>query len=72
MVLGDVFLDVLNPNIRIYEVWTYHTNFIQNEHVNLYETCLDTQDHFKANLSNVMDVLGRLASNIPRLDTLTI
>ena len=31
-------------------------NFIKNEHVKLDETCLNTQGHFKATNSNVMDV----------------
>ena len=31
-------------------------NIIQMEHVQLDETRIATQDHFKANLSNVMDV----------------
>ena len=44
-------------------------NFMYKEHVKLNETCLDTQGHFKAHLSNIMDVLGRLTS---KLDTLPI
>ena len=39
-------------------------NFIQNEHIKLDKTCLDTQGHFKANLSNFMDVLGLLTSKL--------
>ena len=39
-------------------------NFIQNEDVNLNETCIDTQGCFKANHSNVMDVFGRMTSNL--------
>ena len=35
-------------------------NFIQNEHIKLDETCIYTQGYYKANLSNVMDVLGSL------------
>ena len=39
-------------------------NFIQIEHVKLDETCQDTQGRVKANLSNVMDVVGRLTSKL--------
>ena len=39
-------------------------NFTQNKHVKLNETCLDTQGHFKAHLSNVMNVLGYLTSKL--------
>ena len=60
MVLGDVFLDVSNPNMIVYEFNTSHMNFIKNKHVKLDKTCIDTQDHFKANLSIFMTVLGRL------------
>ena len=58
MVLGGTFPDVSNPNITLYEFWTTHMKFIKNRHVKLDETRLDTQGHFKAHLSNVMDVLG--------------
>ena len=47
-------------------------NFIQNKHVKLDETCLDTKDHLKANLSNVMDVHGCLTSKLHKPKTLTI
>ena len=57
MVLGDVFPDVSNPKMIIYEFRTCHVNFTQNEHIILDETCLYIQGHFKTNLSNV---LGRL------------
>ena len=39
-------------------------SFIHNKHVKLDETCIDTQGHIKANLLNVMDVLGRLTSKV--------
>ena len=39
-------------------------NFIKKEHVKLNEICLDKQCHFKAFISNVMDVLGRFTSNL--------
>ena len=60
IVLGDVFPEVSNSKMLVYEFRTYHMNFIQNEHVKLNKTCIDTQGRFKANLLNVMDVLGRL------------
>ena len=44
----------------VYDFRTYHMSFIQNEHVKLDNTYIDTQGRFKANLSNIMDVLGRL------------
>ena len=56
MVLGDVGPDVSNPNMIIDEFRNSHMNFIQNKHVKLEETYIDTQGRFKANLSNVMDV----------------
>ena len=46
------------------QVRTSHINFIQNKHVKLDKTCLDTQGCFKANLSNVMDIVGRLTSKL--------
>ena len=49
-------LDVSNPNMTVYVFITTHLNFIQNERVKLDETYLDTQGHFKATFSNVMDV----------------
>ena len=64
MVHGDNFPDVSNPNMIIYEFWTYHMNFIQYKHVKVNKTFIDTQDRFKANLSNVMDVPGRLTSKL--------
>ena len=64
MVFGDIFLDVSNPNILLYVFRTSDMSFIQKEHVKLDETCLDTQSRFKANLSNVMNVLGRLTSKL--------
>ena len=39
-------------------------NLIQNEHIKLDETHLDVQGHFKAYLSNVLNVLGHLTSKI--------
>ena len=64
MVLDDICLDVSKPNMLIYEFRTSHINFIQNEQVKLDKTCKDTKGHFKSNLSNVMDVLGRLTSKL--------
>ena len=69
LVLGDVCRYFSNPNMIVYEFRTSHMDFIQNKHVKHDETCIDTQGHFKAHLSNVMDVLGRLTS---KLDKLTI
>ena len=63
-VLGDVFLDISNPKMILFDFITSHMNFIQNEHVKLDKTCIDTQGCFKANLSNVMDILGRLTSKL--------
>ena len=57
MVLGYNFPDISKPNTIFYEFNTTHINFIKSEHVKLNVTCLDTQGHFKAHLSNVMDVL---------------
>ena len=39
-------------------------NILKNEHVKLDETCLHTQGHFKATLSNVMDVLECLTPKL--------
>ena len=39
-------------------------NLIQNEHVKLDEICIDTQGRFKANLLNIMEVIGRLTSKL--------
>ena len=64
IVLGNNFTDVSNLNIIVYEFDTSHINVIQNEHVKLDETCLDTRGHFQARLSNIMDVLGRLTSKL--------
>ena len=62
MVLVDVFLEVSNSNMTVYDFRTSHMNFTQNKHVKLDETCLHTHGHFKATLSNIMDVFGRLTS----------
>ena len=56
MLFGDICLDVSNPNMLVYDLMTSHTNFTQNKYIKLDETCQDTQGHFKARLSNVMDV----------------
>ena len=53
MVLGDVFPDVSNPNMLIYNFRTSHMNFIQNERVKLNKTCLV---HKVISIANVMDV----------------
>ena len=60
MVLGEVFPDVSNLNMITLEFRIYNMNFIQKYHVKFDETILDTHGHFKATLSNVMDVLGHL------------
>ena len=62
IVLGDVLTDLSNPKNILQNFITPHMNLIQNEHIKLDETFLDTEGHFKATLSNVMDVLGRLTS----------
>ena len=62
MVLGYVCPDVSIPNIILYEFIHCHLNLIQNEQVKLNKTHLDTQGHFMATLSNVVDVLRRLTS----------
>ena len=64
MVLRDVSADVSNQNVILYDFRTYHMNIIQNKYIKLDETCLDIQGRFKANLSNIMDVLGRLTSKL--------
>ena len=64
MVLGDVFPKVSNPNMPRHEFRTSHMNFIKNKQVKLDETFVETEGSFKAELSNVMDVLGRLTSKL--------
>ena len=64
MVLGDNFLEVSNSNMIFNEFNISAINLIQNEQVKLDEICLDTQGHFKAHLSNFMDVLGHLTSKL--------
>ena len=39
-------------------------SFIKNKYVKLDKTYIDMQDHFKVNLLNIKDVLGRLTSKI--------
>ncbi len=39
-------------------------NFIQNKQAKLDETWLDTQFHFKAHISKIMDVLGHLTPKL--------
>ena len=58
------FLDFSNPNMFVYEFITSHINFIQNEHIKLYKRCLDKRGRYKANTSNIMDVLGSLTSKL--------
>ena len=70
MVRGDVWHNSSNPNMFVYDFRTSHINFIQNEHVKLNETYKNTQGRFKANLSNVMDVFGRLNSLHETLNTI--
>ena len=64
MVLGDIIPYVSDPKIISYDFRSSHVNLIKNEHVKLNETRLDTQGCLKENLSNVMDVLGRLTSQL--------
>ena len=64
MVLGDNLPNFSNPITIFYKLNTSHMNFIQNKHVEFDETCLDVQRHFKAYLSNVMDILGNLTSKL--------
>ena len=64
MVLGDIFPDVSNPNMILYEFITLHLNFIQKEHVKFNETCLNVQGRLKTYLSNTLDVLGHLTSKL--------
>ena len=60
----ESYPNVSTPNMFIYEFGTYYTSFIKNEHVKLDKTYIDTQGHFKTNLSNVMNVLGSLTSKL--------
>ena len=62
LVYDDVFPDVSNPNMIVYDSSTTYVNFIQNSDEKLDETCLDTQGYFKAHLLNVIDVLKRVTS----------
>ena len=62
MVIWDVFLDISDPNMLVYEIFTYNISFIQNEHVKFDEKRQDTQGNYKANLSKVMEILGQLTS----------
>ena len=48
----------------VYDLTICHINFIQNKHAKLDETHQGTQVHFKANLSNVMEILGRMTSKL--------
>ena len=64
MVLGTVCAYFSNPNILLYDFITYHMNFIQKEHVKLDETCIDARGRLKANLPNVMNVVGHLTSKL--------
>ena len=41
MVLGDIFPDVSNKNMLVYDFRTSDLNFILNEHVKLYKTCIE-------------------------------
>ena len=60
IVVGDNFPDVHNPITILYMFNTSHMKFILNEHIRLDKKHLDVQGHFKAYLSNVVDVLGHL------------
>ena len=67
LILGDVCPNVSNPKMILYKFITSHINFIENEHVRLNETCLDTQGHFKENLLNIMNIPGLLTSKFYRM-----
>ena len=69
MVLGDNFPDFSNTKTIFYEFNTIDMNFIQNKQVKLDETRLDAQGHFKAHLSNLIDVWPPKST---KLDTLPI
>ena len=58
------YRDISTANMFIYDFRTYHMSFIQNEHVKLDKIYIDTEGHFKENLSNVMDVLKRFTSKL--------
>ena len=60
----ESYPEVSNPNMLVYKFRTYNMILIQNEHVKIDETYIDTQGRFKENHSSVMDVLGRLASKL--------
>ena len=64
MVLEDFYPDSSNPNVFLYEFNTFRMKFINNDQVKLDETCQDTQDCFKANLSNLRTFLDGLPPNI--------
>ena len=60
LILGDVFLDVSNLNMILYEFITAHMNFTENEHVKHDEALLNIQGYLKSHYSNDMDVHERL------------
>ena len=64
MVFGDNFPDSSSPNTIFYEFRTYHMSLLKNKHVKHDETYIDTQGRFKAIVSNIMDILGRLTSKL--------
>ena len=70
IVLGDTCPDFSHKNMILYVFITSYMIFIQNEHVKLNETYLDTQGHFKEELSNVTDVLWGLPPNLVKLKPL--
>ena len=51
------------PNMFVYEFRIYHMSFVKKEHIKRDKTYIDTQGRFKANLSNIIDVLRRLPPN---------
>ena len=60
----ELYLDVFNQNVIVYEFRNFHINLIQNKHVKLDETYIDRQGRFKENLLNIMKVLGCLTSKL--------
>ena len=60
--LGQFSPDISTLIILVNNFRIYHINFIQNKQVKLDRICIDTQCRFKANLSNVMEILECLTS----------
>ena len=60
----ESYPDVYTSNMFIFKFSTYNMIFIVNEHIKSDETYFGTKGHFKENLSNIMDILGRLTSKL--------